>query len=79
MSALSSTAANKPLLHSSPKINIPQVRGWIVNTALMLGLIGLKLGAGAYRASKGAVVLLTKQIVVVYGEMIPLQCTLPRF
>ncbi|KAL9037407.1 MAG: hypothetical protein Q9214_005720 [Letrouitia sp. 1 TL-2023] len=33
----------------------------------MLGLVGLKPGAGAYCASKGAVVLLTKQIAVEYG------------
>ncbi|KAI4217983.1 MAG: hypothetical protein LQ349_008924, partial [Xanthoria aureola] len=39
-------------------------RGWIINTASMLGLVGLKSSAGAYCASKGAVVLLTKQIAV---------------
>ncbi|KAL8896398.1 MAG: hypothetical protein Q9207_007724 [Kuettlingeria erythrocarpa] len=33
----------------------------------MLGLVGLKPGAGAYCASKGAVVLLTKQIAVEYA------------
>lgn len=33
----------------------------------MLGLVGLKPGASAYCASKGAVVLLTKQIAVEYG------------
>ena len=33
----------------------------------MLGLVGLKPGAGAYCASKGAVVLLTKQVAVEYG------------
>lgn len=43
-------------------------RGWIINTASMLGLVGLKPSAGAYCASKGAVVLLTKQIAVEYGE-----------
>ncbi|KAL8747192.1 MAG: hypothetical protein Q9190_000899 [Brigantiaea leucoxantha] len=42
-------------------------RGWIINTASMLGLVGLKPGASAYCASKGAVVLLTKQIAVEYG------------
>lgn len=42
-------------------------RGWIINTASMLGLVGLQPGAGAYCASKGAVVLLTKQIAVEYG------------
>lgn len=34
----------------------------------MLGLVGLQPGAGAYCASKGAVVLLTKQIAVEYGK-----------
>ncbi|KAL8749952.1 MAG: hypothetical protein Q9184_006606, partial [Pyrenodesmia sp. 2 TL-2023] len=43
-------------------------RGWIINTASMLGLVGLKPSAGAYCASKGAVVLLTKQIAVEYGS-----------
>ena len=42
-------------------------RGWIINTASMLGLVGLKPSAGAYCTSKGAVVLLTKQIAVEYG------------
>ncbi|KAL8984767.1 MAG: hypothetical protein Q9177_004612, partial [Variospora cf. flavescens] len=42
-------------------------RGWIVNTASMVGLVGLKPTAAAYCASKGAVVLLTKQIAVEYG------------
>ncbi|MCJ1430931.1 hypothetical protein MMC27_000281, partial [Xylographa pallens] len=64
-------------------------RGWIINTASMLGVVGLKPGAceqiniplpseslaktlrlplAAYCASKGAVVLLTKQIAVEYGK-----------
>ena len=43
-------------------------RGWIINTASMLGLVGLKSGAAAYCASKGAVVLLTKQIAVEYAS-----------
>ncbi|KAI9792880.1 MAG: putative secondary metabolism biosynthetic enzyme [Piccolia ochrophora] len=43
-------------------------RGWIINTASMLGLVGLKPGAAAYCASKGAVVLLTKQVAVEYGS-----------
>jgi len=34
----------------------------------MLGLVGLQPSAGAYCASKGAVVLLTKQIAVEYGK-----------
>ena len=67
MSVLSSLAANMPLLNFSPKINIPQVRGWTDHTASILGLAGRKPGAGACYASKEAVILLTKQIVVVYG------------
>ncbi|MCJ1386798.1 hypothetical protein MMC17_009925 [Xylographa soralifera] len=43
-------------------------RGWIINTASMLGVVGLKPGASAYCASKGAVVLLTKQVAVEYGK-----------
>ena len=43
-------------------------RGWIINTASMLGLVGFQPSAGAYCASKGAVVLLTKQIAVEYGK-----------
>lgn len=34
----------------------------------MLGLVGFAPNAGAYCASKGAVVLLTKQIAVEYGK-----------
>lgn len=34
----------------------------------MLGLVGFQPNAGAYCASKGAVVLLTKQIAVEYGK-----------
>lgn len=34
----------------------------------MLGLVGMKPGASAYCASKGAVVLLTKQIAVEYAS-----------
>lgn len=34
----------------------------------MLGLVGLKPGAAACCASKGAVVLLTKQVAVEYGK-----------
>ncbi|KAI4167970.1 MAG: hypothetical protein LQ343_006764 [Gyalolechia ehrenbergii] len=52
---------SQPIQHASAS------RGWIINTASMLGLVGLKPSAGAYCASKGAVVLLTKQIAVEYG------------
>ena len=34
----------------------------------MLGLVGLQPSAGAYCASKGAVVLLTKQVAVEYAK-----------
>ncbi|MCJ1271349.1 hypothetical protein MMC22_011249 [Lobaria immixta] len=43
-------------------------RGWIVNTASMLGLVGMSGGAAAYCASKGAVVNLTKQVAVDYAK-----------
>ncbi|KAL8709774.1 MAG: hypothetical protein Q9220_005560 [cf. Caloplaca sp. 1 TL-2023] len=42
--------------------------GWIINTASMLGIVGLQPGAAAYCASKGAVVLLTKQVAVEYAK-----------
>ncbi|MCJ1470299.1 hypothetical protein MMC07_008944 [Pseudocyphellaria aurata] len=43
-------------------------RGWIVNTASILGLVGISGGAAAYCASKGAVVNLTKQVAVDYAK-----------
>ncbi|KAL8769883.1 MAG: hypothetical protein Q9209_004321 [Squamulea sp. 1 TL-2023] len=43
-------------------------RGWIINTASMLGIVGLQPSAAAYCASKGAVVLLTKQVAVEYAK-----------
>lgn len=42
-------------------------KGWIINTASIMGLRGLKGGAGAYCASKGAVVQLTRHIAAEYG------------
>ncbi|KAI9658766.1 MAG: hypothetical protein M1821_002326 [Bathelium mastoideum] len=55
-------------------------RGWIINTASMLGLVGLQPGAGAYCASKGAVVLLTKQIAVEYAtDKIHCNCLCPGY
>ena len=42
-------------------------RGWIIITASIDGLVGFRTGAAAYCASKGAVVLLTKQVAVEYG------------
>lgn len=42
-------------------------RGWIINTASIMGLLGIKGSAGAYCASKGAVVQLTRQIAATYG------------
>ncbi|MDI1486297.1 MAG: hypothetical protein OHK93_005524 [Ramalina farinacea] len=55
-------------------------QGWIINTASMLGLVGLKPGAAAYCASKGACVLLTKQIAVEYaGERSHCHCYVPPY
>ena len=42
-------------------------RGWIVNTASIMGLVGQKVNGAAYCASKGAVVLLTKSVAVAYA------------
>ncbi|MCJ1251232.1 hypothetical protein MMC30_008463 [Trapelia coarctata] len=42
-------------------------KGWIVNTASVLGSVGLRGGAAAYCASKGAVLNLTKQVAVDYA------------
>ena len=53
-------------------------KGWIINTASMLGIIGYKPGLSAYCASKGAVVLLTKQVAVDYAtEKIHCNCLCP--
>lgn len=41
-------------------------RGWIINTASILGLVGFP-GAASYCASKGAVVQLTRQVAVDYA------------
>ena len=43
-------------------------RGWIVNTASIMGLVGQKINGAAYCASKGAVVLLTKSVAVAYAS-----------
>lgn len=53
---------------SQPPHTPSQHRGWIINTASMLGLVGLQPSAAAYCASKGAVVLLTKQVAVEYAK-----------
>ncbi|KAI9696258.1 MAG: hypothetical protein M1836_005811 [Candelina mexicana] len=42
-------------------------RGWIVNTASILGLVGFK-GSVAYTASKGAVVNLTRTVALELGQ-----------
>ena len=39
-------------------------RGWIVNTASIMGLVGQMVNGVAYCASKGAVVLITKAVAV---------------
>ena len=41
-------------------------RGWIINTASIIGLIGLS-GSVAYSASKGAVVQMTKTVALDYA------------
>ncbi|EFE43467.1 hypothetical protein TRV_01754 [Trichophyton verrucosum HKI 0517] len=41
-------------------------RGWIVNTASVMGLVGIQCGS-AYSASKGAVVNLTRAVALEYG------------
>jgi len=41
-------------------------RGWIINTASTLGLVGLS-GSIAYSASKGAVVQMTKSVALDYA------------
>ncbi|KAJ9668290.1 hypothetical protein H2201_001720 [Coniosporium apollinis] len=54
-------------------------RGWIVNTASMLGLVGFA-GATAYAASKGSVVLMTKTIALEYApHKIHCNCLCPGF
>ena len=42
-------------------------RGWIINTASILGLVGIAR-ASTYCASKGAVVSLTKAVALEYGN-----------
>ncbi len=42
-------------------------RGWIVNMASMLGLVGFK-GVPSYCASKGVVVQLTRQVALDYAK-----------
>lgn len=41
-------------------------RGWIINTASILGLIGFP-GCASYSAAKGAVVQLTRQVAIDYA------------
>ena len=53
---------------SQPLSSPTSHRGWIINTASMLGVVGLQPSAAAYCASKGAVVLLTKQVAVEYAK-----------
>ncbi|MCJ1444136.1 MAG: hypothetical protein MMC23_004637 [Stictis urceolatum] len=43
-------------------------RGWIVNVSSMLGMVGIGGGHGAYCASKGASLNLTRQIAVDYAK-----------
>ncbi|KAF2138448.1 uncharacterized protein K452DRAFT_300988 [Aplosporella prunicola CBS 121167] len=54
-------------------------KGWIVNTASILGIVAFH-GTPAYAASKGAVVQLTKQIALDYAkERIHCNCICPGF
>jgi len=54
-------------------------RGWIVNMASMLGLVGYP-GGTAYSASKGAVVNITKSVALEYAEQkIHCNCVCPGF
>ena len=46
----------------------PSARGWIVNTASVQGLVPY-YGTSSYCASKGAVVMLTKQIALDYAGL----------
>ena len=48
-------------------------RGWIINTASIMGLVGQKVNAAAYCASKGAVVQLTKQVAIAFAQQ-KIQC-----
>ncbi|KAL8961379.1 MAG: hypothetical protein Q9193_002058 [Seirophora villosa] len=43
-------------------------RGWIINTASILGLVGFAGGAAGYCASKGGVVNLTRQVAIDYAK-----------
>jgi len=53
-------------------------RGWIVNTASIMGLVGQMVNGAAYCASKGAVVLLTKSTAVAYAKhKIHVSCVCP--
>lgn len=53
-------------LSNSP-ISAPS-RGYIINTSSMFGLVGSPNGLGAYCASKGAVLNLTRQLAVDYAR-----------
>ncbi|EGD88684.1 hypothetical protein H112_03605 [Trichophyton rubrum D6] len=54
-------------------------RGWIVNTASVMGLVGIQCGS-AYSASKGAVVNLTRAVALEYGaERIHVNAIAPGF
>ena len=51
---------------NQPPHNPSGDRGWIINTASALGLVGFA-GAVAYTASKGAVVQMTKTVALDYA------------
>ncbi|KAI9709026.1 MAG: hypothetical protein M1812_007782 [Candelaria pacifica] len=59
--------AAKQMIGQEPRGNGD--RGWIINTASILGLVGLRgSGTAAYTASKGAVVNLTRTVALELGQ-----------
>jgi NAD(P)-dependent dehydrogenase (short-subunit alcohol dehydrogenase family) len=57
----------EPFPNQSPDDTSPPSRGWIVNTASVQGLVPY-YGNPSYCASKGAAVMLTKQVALDYAE-----------
>ncbi|ERF72123.1 hypothetical protein EPUS_02914 [Endocarpon pusillum Z07020] len=56
-----------PLQNSSADDTSPPSRGWIINTASVQGLVPY-YGTPSYCASKGAAVMLTKQVALDYAQ-----------
>ena len=73
---LGSKYALKHMLEQEQKY---RSRGWIINTASVQGLVPY-YGTPSYCASKGAVVMLTKQIALDYAkDLIQCNCLCPGF